>query len=52
MIDATGLGAGLASFLGNALGGGIVVPFVFTQKSKSDLGWACELRSLNTFARL
>jgi hypothetical protein len=51
VIDATGIGAGLASFLENALGGrgsggrssspggGPVIPFVFSQKSKSELGW-------------
>lgn len=57
VVDATGIGAGLASFLGatfrsgrnGGLGGRsgagppgqpVVVPFVFTQASKSDLGWA------------
>ena len=57
VVDATGIGAGLASFLGatfrTSRGGGlggrggagapgqpVVVPFVFTQASKSDLGWA------------
>lgn len=41
VIDATGLGAGLASFLEAGLGrNGTVIPFVFTQKSKSDLSWA------------
>ncbi len=39
VIDATGVGAGLASFLSQALPGR-VIPFLFTQKSKSDLGWA------------
>lgn len=39
VIDATGLGAGLAGFLGRRLGEKIVRPFVFTQKSKSELGW-------------
>jgi len=49
VVDATGVGAGLASFLAATLGerrgggGGSrpipVVPFVFTQTSKSDLGW-------------
>ena len=38
VVDATGIGAGLASFLEKALPGK-VIPFVFTQKSKSDLGW-------------
>jgi len=62
VVDATGVGAGLASFLQRRLGsvrddppgaaysrllrhaqpaaGGAVLPFVFSQKSKSDLGWA------------
>jgi len=44
VVDATGVGAGLASFLADQLGKGprrvIVDPFVFTGKSKSDLGWA------------
>ncbi len=57
VVDATGIGAGLASFLGASFrsgrGGGlagrtgagppgepVVVPFVFTQASKSDLGWS------------
>ncbi len=57
VVDATGIGAGLASFLGATFragrGGGlggrsgagppgqpVVVPFVFTQPSKSDLGWS------------
>ena len=38
MIDATGVGAGLASFLERALPGR-VIPFVFSGRSKSDLGW-------------
>lgn len=38
VVDATGVGAGLASFLDKALPKK-VIPFVFTQKSKSDLGW-------------
>ncbi len=38
VIDATGVGAGLASFLDDALPGR-VLPFVFSEKSKSDLGW-------------
>ncbi|MBI4337031.1 MAG: hypothetical protein HY683_04290 [Chloroflexi bacterium] len=38
VVDATGLGAGLASMLGKALGG-TVVPFVFTAQSKSRLGF-------------
>ena len=38
MIDSTGVGAGLASFL-EASFPGRVIPFLFTGKSKSDLGW-------------
>lgn len=38
VVDATGVGAGLAGFLGRALGPRLH-PFVFTSKSKSDLGW-------------
>lgn len=38
VIDATGVGAGLASFLEKAYPHK-VIPFVFSQKSKSDLGW-------------
>jgi hypothetical protein len=38
LIDATGVGAGLASFLAKALGEK-VVPVVFSPKTKSDLGW-------------
>jgi len=38
VVDATGIGAGLTSFLKRELGER-VEPFVFTQKSKSDLGW-------------
>jgi hypothetical protein len=41
VVDATGGGAGLASFLADRLSSGprpvIVEPFVFTRKSKSDL---------------
>lgn len=37
-IDATGLGAGLAGFLKETLGSR-VIPFVFTEKSKSSLGF-------------
>ncbi|MEX0790624.1 MAG: hypothetical protein WD178_07615 [Actinomycetota bacterium] len=44
VVDATGVGAGLASFLADQLAKGprrvVVEPFVFTGKSKSDLGWA------------
>ena len=47
VVDATGVGAGLASFLTNALGThkqtgliqGPVIPIVFSTKVKSDLGW-------------
>jgi hypothetical protein len=38
VVDATGVGAGLAGFLGQALPG-MVMPFVFTAQSKSQLGW-------------
>jgi hypothetical protein len=38
VIDATGVGAGLASFLQRALPGR-VQPFIFNQASKSALGW-------------
>jgi len=38
VVDATGVGAGLASFLKRALGER-VEPFVFTASSKSALGW-------------
>ncbi len=38
VIDATGVGAGLASFLEKSLPGRLV-PFVFTSASKSKLGW-------------
>jgi len=37
VVDATGLGAGVASMLGAHHPN--VIPFVFTSKSKSDLGW-------------
>jgi len=39
VCDATGVGAGLASFLSRSLGPR-VIPFVFSGKSKSDLGWS------------
>lgn len=39
VVDATGVGAGLAGFLGARLGPARCRPFVFTSKSKSDLGW-------------
>jgi hypothetical protein len=38
IIDATGVGAGLANFLLDRLGSRLI-PFEFTQTSKSDLGW-------------
>ncbi|PKN85384.1 MAG: hypothetical protein CVU46_11280 [Chloroflexi bacterium HGW-Chloroflexi-8] len=38
VVDATGVGAGLANFLERALPGR-VLPFVFTVSSKSSLGW-------------
>ena len=38
IVDATGVGAGLGSFLVQALGER-VTPLVFTPKVKSDLGW-------------
>jgi hypothetical protein len=38
VVDATGVGAGLASFLEKSLPGK-VTPYVFSSKSKSDLGW-------------
>jgi hypothetical protein len=42
IIDATGLGAGLASFLSKIWSPPecLVIPFIFTARSKSDLGWA------------
>ena len=39
IIDATGVGAGLAGFLMDRLGSS-VIPFEFSLTSKSDLGWA------------
>lgn len=39
VVDATGVGAGVASFLENALGGSVVRPFIFTASSKSKLGF-------------
>lgn len=38
VIDSTGIGAGLASFLDRAYPGK-VIPYQFTQQSKSKLGW-------------
>lgn len=43
VVDATGIGAGLASFLEGSLGnqqGITVIPFRFTSASKSRLGWS------------
>ena len=39
IIDATGVGAGLSNFLLDRLGTRLI-PFEFTQVSKSDLGWS------------
>jgi hypothetical protein len=39
VVDATGVGAGLASFLARALGEDNVMPVVFSPKVKSDIGW-------------
>lgn len=39
VIDATGVGAGLASFLRRSLGAKRLIPFVFSTASKSKLGW-------------
>lgn len=39
VIDATGIGAGLASFLTATLGERVVEPFTFTSASKSRLAW-------------
>ncbi len=39
VIDATGIGAGLASFLQASLGERVVEPFIFSSASKSRLGW-------------
>jgi hypothetical protein len=39
VVDSTGVGAGVASFLAKALGRGVVFPFTFTQQSKSRLGF-------------
>jgi hypothetical protein len=38
VVDATGIGAGLAAFLDKALPGR-VQPFIFSSKTKSNLGW-------------
>jgi hypothetical protein len=39
VCDATGVGAGLTSFLSRPLGNK-VIPFVFNARTKSDLGWS------------
>ncbi len=39
IVDATGIGHGLAAMLHASLPPGTVTPFVFTAASKSDLGW-------------
>ena len=39
VVDATGVGAGVAAFLRKSLGTSIVKPFNFTARSKSDLGF-------------
>ena len=39
VVDATGIGHGLAAMLTAALPTGVVVPYVFTGASKSALGW-------------
>ncbi len=39
VVDATGIGAGVAAFLRKNLGTSIVKPFNFTARSKSDLGF-------------
>ena len=39
VVDATGVGAGVAAFLRKSLGTSIVKPFNFTAKSKSQLGF-------------
>jgi hypothetical protein len=40
VVDATGVGGGLAAFLGAALGPGIVLPFRYTAATKSELACA------------
>jgi hypothetical protein len=39
VIDGTGVGAGLASFLTATLGERVVTPFIFSSTSKSQLAW-------------
>ena len=40
VVDATGVGAGLTSFLRASLGERVVLPFIFSAASKSALGWS------------
>ena len=47
VVDATGVGAGLASWLGRTLGELVVEPFVFSAPSKSRLGFQL-LEMINT----
>lgn len=47
VIDASGIGAGVAAWLAEALGNGLVECFQFTQTSKSSLGWEL-LAAVNT----
>jgi hypothetical protein len=47
VIDASGIGAGLASWLADALGKSAVEQFRFTRESKSNLGWDL-LAAVNT----
>ena len=39
VVDATGIGAGVADFLRKSIGPSVVKPFTFTARSKSDLGF-------------
>lgn len=39
VVDSTGVGAGLTSFLSKSLGPK-VIPFIFNSRTKSDLGWS------------
>ncbi len=39
VVDATGVGEGLAAFLARSLGPRVLVPHVFSSRAKSDLGW-------------
>jgi hypothetical protein len=39
VVDATGVGAGVASFLARSLGPGVALPFTFTAPAKSQLGF-------------